>query len=386
LIHHVFNSSLVSGPERLVLPNLQGFPDPCEIVLLQEGRRLGGAARVAEYAGGLGFRVHEFPVASRLDLAAVRALRAFWAERTPGIIHAHGPKAAFHVMLALRKWRGRPWFLTTHHGVRANDQWVKLRFFEALYETVVIPRTDLCLTVCTSDRTLLISRGVRAEKLAVHLNGITRPLYSGAARLNVSREARHAWFRDLGVDLSGAFLVGVVGRLSPEKQHGLILRSFARFRADYPSLNVHLLCFGSGPLEALLARRTGALGLDANVHWMGYRPDVSTEITGLDVLLSISRAEGLPINLLEAGWAGVPIIASAVDGVRDLIQQRVSGLLLEPPATVPAIVEAIRYILGETAEAERMAERLQASVRARFSREAWTERLIEIYAGFPAGA
>jgi len=381
MIHHVFNSSLVSGPELLVLPNLAQFPEPFAIILLQERRLPEGAARVADFAIGLGHTVHEFPVAGRLDYEAARAMRAFWRETRPTVVHAHGPKAALHVLLALSRMRDRPLFLTTHHGVRANDQSAKLRLFETIYEKLVMPRTDLCLTVCTSDRELLISRGVPAEKLAVHLNGISRRPFSGSARRAASAGIRRAWSDELGVGLSNAFIVGVVGRLAPEKQHDLILRAFARFREGDSAGDRHLLCFGSGPREAGLVKQTADLGLQGSVHWMGYRPDVYGQMPGLDVLLSVSSAEGLPINLLEAGWSGVPVIASGVDGVRDLIHHGDSGLLLDSPAEVDAIVEAIERMRVDRAVADRMADRLQATVAERFSRESWIRRLSEIYAG-----
>ena len=386
MIHHILNASLVSGPERLVLPNLQTLAENCEIVLLQENRRPEGAAGVAEYSRGFGFTVHEFAVAGRVDVKAVRALRAFWHERRPRIAHAHGPKAAFHTMLALRGVSPRPWLLTTHHGVRAFDQSPKLRLFEALYEKLIIPRTDLCLTVCTSDRTLLIQRGVPAARLAVHLNGISRRQLIGEERTGQAERARQVWSRDVGSDLSAAYLVGVVGRLSPEKQHDLVLRAFARLRERHPDLDARLLCFGSGPLEATLARRTADLGLGDRVHWLGYRPDVPAEIAGLDVLLSASSAEGLPINLIEAGWAAVPVVANGVDGVRDLIRDGDTGMLLQPPPTPDAIAAALAAIGADGPGARRMADALQARVGTEFSGEAWTRRLLEIYDGFPARA
>lgn len=385
MIHHVFNSSVVSGPETLVLPNLQGFEEPCEVVLLEETRKAAGAAGVTEYARELGFRVHPFPVVRRLDLGAIRALRVFWKHEHPLIVHAHGPKASLYAMMALRGRRGEPRLITTHHGVRANDQTPKLRFYETVYEKLVIPRTDLCLTVCTSDRDLLIARGVPSNRIAVHLNGVGRRRYSGSARQQTALDVRKSWSAIVADDLAETFIVGVVGRLAPEKQHGLILEAFARLRKERPGTNVRLLCFGSGPLERELRDRTAALGLESCVHWLGYRSDMETELTGLDVLLSVSSAEGLPINLIEAGWAGVPVIATGIDGVRDLIEDSDSGVLLPSPAGTHDIVGALTGLLDDRARAQRLAERLQVRVTEGFSKEAWTHRLNEIYQSLTRG-
>ena len=108
MIHHVFNSSVVSGPETLVLPNLQDFAMPCRIVLLEETRLPQGAATVTDYARELGFIVDTIPVARRMDRKAVRRLGEFWREHSPRMVHAHGPKATMHAMLAMRGWPDAP--------------------------------------------------------------------------------------------------------------------------------------------------------------------------------------------------------------------------------------------------------------------------------------
>lgn len=384
MIHHVFNSTLVSGPETLVLPNLQGFEQPIEIVLLQEGRRAEGATTVANYARGLGFTVHEISVRGRVDMQAMFALRKLWQKSNPRLVHTHGPKASLYAMLALKTSLvgNRPRLLTTHHGVRANDQSMKLKFFETLYEKIVMPQCDLCLTVCNSDRELLIKRGISAKKIEVHLNGVDRKDFSPTERLDAASAARSAWKNALGgIQLDG-FLIGVVGRLSEEKQHVRIIEGFARLIAHQPNFKARLLCFGSGPLEAQLKEVSERLGVSDLVHWMGYRRDVAVEMTGLDVLLSLSNAEGLPINLIEAGWAGTPVVATGVDGVRDLIEPNQNGILLDTTATNEQIVEALMRVLGDKKFSTELSRSFQVRVRQKFSKQAWRDRLEEVYERF----
>ena len=386
MIHHVFNSTLVSGPETLVLPNLQGLAEPCEIVLLQENRRAEGSTTVADYARSLGFAVHEIAVRGRVDMQAMLKLRKLWHKRKPRLVHPHGPKASLYSMLALKTSFSsrRPWLLTTHHGVRANDQSLKLKFFETIYEKVVIPQCDLCLTVCTSDRELLVQRGIRTEKVETHLNGVDRKFFSASERTEAAHSSRAAWQAVLGSVALDGFLIGVVGRLSHEKQHGRILEGFAHLIKSDPSLRARLLCFGSGPLEAELKDKSERLGISDLVHWMGYRRDIAVEMTGLDVLLSLSNAEGLPINLIEAGWASTPVVATGVDGVRDLIEPDKSGILLKATATSDEIVEALTRLIRSDELASRLGRNLQERVSQNFSKTAWRTRLDEVYARFPA--
>ena len=376
-ILHVFNSTLVSGPETLVLPNLAGSGLDIRVVLLQETRNSVGAQTVASYATNLGFEVHEIPTRGRMDVFACFTLSRLLGQLAPSIIHTHGPKAGLYALAAARLGRCPGALITTHHGVRANDTSNKLKLFETVYEKLIIPRQARCLAVCSSDAQLLKTRGVPSSRLATHLNGTDRPLLTGTAKTQARTLARANWAQALtrpSFDES-EMLWGVVGRLAPEKRHSILLESLAVLLKAQPGAKLHVLLFGSGPLETKLKTQASQLGLGQHVHFMGYRPDVSAEMAGLDLLLSLSSAEGLPINLIEAGWAAVPVAATAVDGVKDLIVHGESGWLLPAEITSTELAATLGGILQNPAPATDWATRLQSRVAERFSRKAWLEDL-----------
>lgn len=379
-VQHVFVSSIVSGPETLVLPNLARLPVKPLIVILRETREGSDGAAVGEYARGLGLDVREIPVRSRLDLRTVGLLDEHWKRCPPAIVHAHGPKATLHAALAARRGGARrPALVTTHHGVRATDRFLKTRMYEKVYEKGVMPLCDLCLTVCTSDRDLLVRRGVARGRLRVHLNGVDRRPIEPDQRPPVQAAVRRRWAHACGLKELNGFLIGVVGRLSVEKQHRRILNALALLASRSPDLGFHLLCFGSGPLEAELRGLSERSPIADRVHWMGYRAGVSDELAGLDLLVSLSNAEGLPINLIEAGWSGTPVLATGIDGIRDLIEPGVSGVLLDAPAPDARVADAVERLALDPAAASAMGARLQERVRARFSGEVWLSRLLELY-------
>lgn len=382
VIHQIFNSSVVSGPETLVLPNLKpgacDFPHKVVVVLLQETRLRKGAGTVAQYARELGYEVVEIEVAGRFDWQAVKSLRALWRKDAPAIAHAHGPKATLFALLAARalpKPR-RPALVTTHHGVRAYDRSRKLKLFESIYEKTVIPFTDLCLTVCSSDRELLIRRGLAPKRLAVHVNGTSRPKLVGLERETARTRARAEFARAIPGLPGEDFLIGMVARLSPEKNHRKALEALALTRAPH----ARLLCFGSGELEDELKAAAVELGLGSRVHWLGYRRDVDSLLVGLDLLLSLSDAEGLPINLIEAGWSAVPVVAHGVDGVKDVILQGESGVRLAHDCSAFDVASEIDALAGDAARAAALGQGLQARVEREFSAPAWTATLAEQYA------
>ena len=243
----------------------------------------------------------------------------------------------------------------------------------------VIPFCDLCLTVCSSDRELLIRRGVSPSKLRVHFNGVDRRAVEPAERGRLRIALREEWGRACRAGPLDGFLIGVVGRLAVEKQHRRILSALSFFAARFPDERFRLLCFGSGPLEGELKALSARLPIADRVHWLGYRKDASAEMAGLDVLLSLSNAEGLPINLIEAGWSGTPVVAHGVDGIRDLIEHGVSGILLEPPASDAQVAEVLRRLSQDPPAAEALGLRLQERVRRSFSGSVWISRLLELY-------
>ena len=114
---------------------------------------------------------------------------------------------------------------------------------------------------------------------------------------------------------------------------------------------------------------------------MGYRKAVGDELAGLDLLLSFSKAEGLPINLIEAGWAGTPVMCTPVGGVTELIPDETFGIqvLPEEPAAVSA--RRIQRLLSKEGQAQLQAlgRRFQERVTEEFTQEKWIQRLVEIY-------
>lgn len=373
-IAQVFNSTLVSGPETLVLPNLREFPQKVRVVLIQETRKPVEAGTVAAYARDLGFPVDEIPITGRMDLRAVLALAQTWRVSPPALVHAHGPKASLYSLAALKWARLKAPLVTTHHGVRGNDTLRTLKLYEAIYEKIVIPRCSRCLTVCSTDLELLRRRGMPAHKLRVHLNGTDRDAATVHQHQAARRRIRESW----GLTLDDSeFLLGVVGRLSKEKRHERALAAVAQLRAQ--GRKVRLLCFGSGGREQELRAMAKRMGVDQWVNWMGYRPKASDELVGLDGLLSCSSAEGLPINLIEAGWAALPVVATGVDGVKDLIEHGKSGILVDDAFADTALVEALEDLLDRPDAGKSMGWALQERVRAQFSRSAWNQDLERIY-------
>ena len=377
MIVHVFNSSIISGPETLVIPQLNKLEEEVVVIFLSEKRKKEDSKSLLYYAQQFGLDVEVVFVKKRYDKDAICELRKVLEKLHPRIVHAHDVKASSYTLWATRKIKiDRPKLVSTHHGVRGRYG-IKVKLFESFYTRFILPHFDATLAVCTSDRDILIKRGLKREKVFLHLNGIDRTLIDFSTRNEKSLAIRKSW--DIELDSEEELVLGYVGRLAKGKGIERVLYVLSQLQKEQKCTNWEFLVFGKGPLEDPLCLLTKELGLADKVKFMGYRKEIGNELAGLDLLILLSDAEGLPISLLEAGWAGTPIFCTAIDGICDLVDWNVKHFLF--PADIPngKIAEQLAFVLNNSAERDAFALKFQKQVRSKFSATVWINRLKEIY-------
>lgn len=183
----------------------------------------------------------------------------------------------------------------------------------------------------------------------------------------VDDERRRAARRDLGL-ADDERVVTMVAAMRPEKAHEALLTAARELRDD--GIAITVLLAGDGARRAALEQTARTLGLESSVRFLGVRKDVARLLHACDVAVLPSRGvvETLPLAVIEAMAVGVPVVASAVGSVRELVRDRETGYLI-PPADALALAERIAHILAEPARAREVAERGRAAVRARFGIE-----------------
>jgi glycosyltransferase involved in cell wall biosynthesis len=169
------------------------------------------------------------------------------------------------------------------------------------------------------------------------------------------------------------FLIGWVGRLSHEKGPDLLLDALVHL-TDLP---VNVSVMGSGREQRSLAARARRLGVARLVHWHGAVPDAARYFAAFDVFALSSRTEGTPIVLFEAMAAGVPIVATQVGGVPDVVLP-VEAALVAPDDPF-ALAVAIRAAYCNPTAARERAERARTRLRRDFAMPPWLERYAAIY-------
>jgi sugar transferase (PEP-CTERM/EpsH1 system associated) len=197
-----------------------------------------------------------------------------------------------------------------------------------------------------------------------------RTIYNGVDTCSFSPGDREAARRGLGVP-DGWKVVGTVGRLDPVKDHEGLIQAFARVPQDGPVL---LVLVGDGPLRARLATAVARLDLQDRIRILGDRDDIPLLLRSFDVFVLPSVGEGVSNALLEAMATGLPVVATQVGGNQELVQEGVTGRLVE--ARCP---EALADVITAYVKNTELARRHGAAGRVRVEREFSLTRMLAAY-------
>lgn len=283
------------------------------------------------------------------DMRSFNTVREFVRREGVDIVQTHGYKENI-CGLYLRRTTGKPW-LTFVHGT--TDENLKVRLYHAL-DRFIAARADRIVPVSHE----LMRR--RVPKTLRHKARVVENAIVPRAR-NVSPEAAAHWRAQQGLMQP---VVACVGRLSPEKGQDVLLRAAARLRDMGARFQVALV--GDGPWRAELEALAARLKLDATVRFVGQQKDMDLVYAASELLVLPSRKEGMPNVVLEGMLAGLPLVATQVGAVPDMLTSGENGVLV-PIGDDAALARAMRDVLCDAAFARRIGERARASLFPRFS-------------------
>ena len=290
---------------------------------------------------------------SRYDV--VRIARALQLEGYPDVVVAQGVDAV--VVAALLSLRTGSRLVAVEHGGNSLSRRPHRRFLTRL----VSRRVDRLVVVSPSQLTSLPQLGYSSNGAVVIKNGV-EPVMPGRGRAEVRSSM------DLAPD---AFVVAFVGGLRPPKRPQAFAAALAA--PAVAGLDVHGLVVGDGPLRSAVESEAVAAG--RRVHLLGERRDVDDLFAASDAACLVSDTEALPMSILEAMSAGLPVIASNVGGIPDAVVDGETGVLVERGDD-----EALAVALAALASDRARASSLGAAGRARYERLFSAERMVREYA------
>lgn len=335
----------MAGAERVVAALAQHSAEA--------GHEVALAAAPGRLSDELGLPLVALPLLERRPLqvapAARRLARAVrgWE---PAVVHAHNPGMAIVTGLVTRRGR-RPPALVSVHGVPEDDYGRAARLLRLAGVPVVACGPGVAAG--------LEERGRRVETTIV--NGIP-PAPEPLSRAELVRR--------FGLP-DDRKIVAAVGRLAPQKNHALAVQALR----DVPDAT--LLVLGEGELRPEIEVAAQAAGVADRVVLPGMQADARAALGAVDALVLTSHWEGLPLAVLEALAASVPVVATAVRGVRELLTDGEDGLLV-PPGDAPALASAVRSVLADDGLAARLATG-GSELAARHSEQAMAEEYLALY-------
>jgi glycosyltransferase involved in cell wall biosynthesis len=292
---------------------------------------------------------------------ATAAILRLLRRHRPHVLHTHTAKAgAVGRLAALLAGRDRPPVVVhTFHGhvLRGYFSPSRTAAFGAI-ERGLAHAADALIAVSPEVKDDLVRLGVApAERIVVIRLGLDL-----AARTRAAPGAGAALRRELGI-APERFVVGWLGRMTDIKRIDHLLDGVARARSAGGELDVLLV--GDGPLRADLEVRARELGLDGVVRFVGFREDVASVYAAVDAVALTSANEGTPVSVIEALAAGKPAVATDVGGVRDVVRDGDTGLLV-PAGDVEALAARLGDLAGDAALRGRLGAAGRASVLSRY--------------------
>jgi len=318
--------------------------------------RPGTLAPMIVSAGGRVFNLDK-PPGRTPELTGKAA--ALLRELQPDILHTHTAGALWYLGAAARSAGHIPVLHTEHtDNVGIAKHWKSKLKTRILWNRAARYAGKFCCVSEDVARSAGRWKTVPKWKLETILNGIETERYSDRS----PREKIRAEFEIP----SNAFVVSTVGRLNEVKRQDLLLRAVAALGGEFA--HVHTLIVGDGPESEALKELSHTLGLNERVHFAGYQPSPERFYAAMDAFALTSRLEGLPLALLEACAAGLPVAASAVGGVPKIVIDGETGLLF-PNGNVDALVQCLKRLVLDPDAASRMAAAGRSLVREKYSLE-----------------
>jgi glycosyltransferase involved in cell wall biosynthesis len=368
-VHTLIDSLTWGGAEMLLADLAAGAPSAGIELTVGYLLELDGSPAAAGLRAQ-GVAPEHVPAQRLLDHRALPRLRRQLQHVAPDVVHTHLGMADVLGTLAARSL-GLPSISTLHLVARQPTG----RPADESRAGAAKARLAGRVRRHAGARVIAVSDAARAAYLAT---GWDRPehvvtVHNGIAR-TLDPEAGARVRAELGI-APDALVVSIVTVLRPGKGHDVAVAAVRELLPRFPQLR--LLVLGDGPAREEIHRLAAPLGEAAILT--GHRSDAMAVLAATDVLLHPTRMDAFPTTLLEAAAARVPVVATAVGGIPEIVEDGVGGLLLDPPPTAAAIAERLARLLGDDALRERIGASAHARFEAHFTAERWAANLRRVY-------
>jgi len=363
-VAHLIETSGPGGAERVVADLATSFQaaDTENVVFLPRH----GEDWLLRQLDGSGVAIEYFTIDRRVSVSCARGLTDAFRRHNIDVAHSH--EFSMAVYGAWAAWRaGIPHVITMHGG----------RYYASRLRRRMALRTAVALSAATvavsSPLAKAISHdlGVKRSRILMVPNGVR---YVPPKRVTLRDE--------LGLRPENRLVVAV-GNLYPVKGHQYLVDALALISTKYPQL--HVAIAGRGELEEALRSRAVDLHLTDRLHLLGLRSDIPAILAAADIFALPSLSEGLPLALVEAMFAALPIVATTVGEVAAVLEDGQAGMLVEP-GDMHALASALDRLLSDPARAHALGKRAADHARAYYALPKMVGRYAKLYERALGGA
>jgi glycosyltransferase involved in cell wall biosynthesis len=296
------------------------------------------------------------------DPLLIMQARRLILEHDINVVQTHGYKSNT-IGFFLQLLYGLPWIGFAHGYI--DDNW-RNRLYNRI-DRLVLRRADRVVAVSESLKALLTRHGVAAHKIRVIHNAVEPGDTVPSVSAQETRR-RHGLTQDQRV-------IGVIGRLSSEKGQMIFLRAMEKTTRSIP--DVKALIIGDGQDRDMLEEFCREKGLSGHVEFLGHQEKIGEYYQMLDLLVLPSLSEGMPNAVLEAMSFGVPVLATAVGGVPEVVQN--GNAIMVPPNDPGALAQSMIELLKQDALRRSMGLKGKQSLHPRFTPEKRVQRIVGLY-------
>jgi len=353
-ILHVRSSEFLGSAERLIIGQIKQLTEFDFCCATFGGRDNSQPFRIACRQSG----IETIPIKEAFsgDWRVIRQLRREIDSRQIDILVTHDYKSNFFGYFAAKDSSAKQ--IAVFHGVTWDNR--KVTVYNWI-DRRILRRVRRIIAVSKATAEYLLSIGIEQQRISVVPNAIEERLLKAR-----SSERQHADY----------IRVVAAGRFSFEKGFDMLLEAVARLRDRAPRFRIYL--YGAGPEEARLRKLVADRRLEEIVEFGGLVGNLPELFDDMDLMVMPSRSEGMPVVLLEAWARQLPVIATAVGGVPELIEDGRNGLLIEP-LSVDHLVERLGYALDNPDQLRLFGQKGYQLVMERYTFRSQAPLLADIY-------
>jgi glycosyltransferase involved in cell wall biosynthesis len=308
----------------------------------------------------------------KLDIFFLLELKKVLNEIRPDIVHSHGILSDFCASLLLKKRHGKK----ANHVITVHSlPWIGFglgKFKAFIYQKMHLAsmkHVDAVIVVSKWLEEELSKNIPIKEKINIVHNGIDIKKYEPLSHSRLGKRGKKPM----------RIVIGYAGRFSREKGLDTLLHAFSLIKQNHLiQKEIHGILIGDGREKKPIEKLIRALNLSRWIELKGFRNDVEKVLADFDIFVLPSITEGLPMILLEAGAMGIPVVATWVGGIPELIQSGVEGLLVSPGDS-ETLASAIARLANTPSMRNEMGKNLHSKVKDTFNLEKMTKATLKIY-------